>query len=431
MVEFAHELLEKSRLLVQLLVLGVHKHFAFHLLLLVSREVQLHLLVDARVGVAEGMQHQVVLARPGDLEPQLLLDDTLRVADALEGHDARCWSLDQEEKPLLELGLREEWSVHRANGLTLPEVLAHHTAGDGGDVAHNDLLLVLHLDDRLQLDVADVRAERLDVEGLLGLHRGHALALLGILGEEIAEGVDRVLATVAVLQRLLGEVGDLQQLRALHVQRLHKAPPELDHGLRREEPLPHACNLDHCLRDLHGVLQQLVRVAAELWRHQVVQPLHMRPDEELVLHNDGQLKLPLLVLRHSLTDGLHLRVVCRPRVHAPALGRGREQLRAVLHTRALVDVVPQELQGLNHHAIRRVVLGPLVVANESHWHDEEENEEENAEDHELVLLLQEEARQTDAHLRGLRAVGVAVLLVVLLGRLIGQGVVRLCDLDEP
>mmetsp|Transcript_71555 Transcript_71555/g.190314 ORF Transcript_71555/g.190314 Transcript_71555/m.190314 type:complete len:337 (+) Transcript_71555:907-1917(+) len=233
-----------------------------------------------------------------------------------------------------------------------------------------------------------------------------------------------------MLEALLVEVRDLQQLVALHVERLHQAPPELDHCLCREEPLAHACDLDHGLGDLHGVLEQLVGVLTQLVRHEVVQALHVRPDEELVLHDDRQLELALLVLRYVLREGLHLRVVRGPGGHAPALGRRRQQLWAVLESGGLVDVVPEKLQGLDHHAVGSVVLRALVVADEGHGHHKEQHEEEEAEDHEVVLLLQQEGWQTNANLRGLWAVGVAVLLVVLLRDLVGQRVVGLRDLDE-
>mmetsp|Transcript_97055 Transcript_97055/g.289934 ORF Transcript_97055/g.289934 Transcript_97055/m.289934 type:complete len:209 (+) Transcript_97055:1111-1737(+) len=132
-----------------------------------------------------------------------------------------------------------------------------------------------------------------------------------------------------------------------------------------------------------------------------------------------------------LRKRLHLHVVRGPRGHAPALRRGSQKLGAVLHARGLRDVVAEELQGLDHHAVRCVVLRPLVVADEGHGHHEEEHEEEAAEDHEVVLLLQQEAGQANAHLRGLRAVGVAILLVVLLRRLVRERIVGLGDLDEP
>mmetsp|Transcript_79882 Transcript_79882/g.178739 ORF Transcript_79882/g.178739 Transcript_79882/m.178739 type:complete len:211 (-) Transcript_79882:194-826(-) len=210
--------------------------------------------------------------------------------------------------------------MHRAHRLPLLEVLPSQLARHCGNVPDDYLGFVLHLEVGLEVHIADVGAEGLDVEDLLRLHLREALPLLGILVREVHQAGDRILAAVAVLQDLLVEVRDLQELRRLHIERLHQAPPELDHGLCREEPLAHAGDLDHGLRDLHGVLEELVGVRPKLLCHEVVQALHVRPDEELVLHDDRQLELPLLVLRDVLREGLHLHVVCGSRGHAPALG---------------------------------------------------------------------------------------------------------------
>mmetsp|Transcript_64620 Transcript_64620/g.179207 ORF Transcript_64620/g.179207 Transcript_64620/m.179207 type:complete len:439 (-) Transcript_64620:582-1898(-) len=410
----------------------MHENLALDLVLLEGVKVQFHLLVDACVGVAERMQRQAVFARARDLEAELLFHHALRIADPLEGDDARGRSgLNQEQPPLLELGLGEERSMDRTHGLLLLEVPPRQSRGDGCDVAHDDVRLVLHREDALQFHVADVRCKGLDVQQLLRLHLREALPLLRVPGDELREGRDRVLAAMAVLQDLLVEMRDLEQLGALHVECLHKAPPKLDHRLCREEPLAHARNLNHGLGDLHGILEQLVCVLLELRCHEVMQALHVRPNEELVLHDDRLLELALLVLCDVLREGLHLDIVGGPARHVPALSGGGEQFRAILHACRLVDVIPQELQGLDHHAIRSVVLGSLVVADEGHGHHEEEQEEEYAEDHEVVFLLQEEAGQPNAHLCRLWAVRVPILLIVHLGRLVSECIVCLGDLNEP
>mmetsp|Transcript_58999 Transcript_58999/g.173185 ORF Transcript_58999/g.173185 Transcript_58999/m.173185 type:complete len:447 (-) Transcript_58999:21-1361(-) len=239
-------------------------------------------------------------------------------------------------------------------------------------------------------------------------------------------------AALALLHGLLPEVRDLQELGALDVERLDKAASEVEHRVGRGEPLAHAGDLDHGLRDLHRVLEQLVVVLAQVGRHQVVQPLHVPPDQERVLADNRKRRLDRqrLVLDDLLPEVDHLRVVGRARQHAPALGRGRQELGAVLETRCFVDEAPAQVQRLQHHAVRCVVLGPLVVHDEDHRHHEEQEEEEEAEDHQLVVLLEEEARQADAHLRRRRTVGIAVLLVVRLGNRVGQRRVGLGDLDE-
>mmetsp|Transcript_20120 Transcript_20120/g.55415 ORF Transcript_20120/g.55415 Transcript_20120/m.55415 type:complete len:380 (+) Transcript_20120:793-1932(+) len=273
-----------------------------------------------------------------------------------------------------------------------------------------------------------MRAEGLNVCQLGGLQLQHGLALLSISRKELCKGGN--LAGPAKLQGLLCEVRDLQQLRALHIQRLHQAAAEVQHGLRRGEPLAHAGNLDHRLGDLHGVPQQRVAVAPELRCHEVVAPLHVGPDKELVLHDDGQGEGAPLVLDDLARELLDVLVVRRPHEHASALGAGGEELGARLQARGLVHVVAEKLQGLDHDAICGKVLCPLVVADEGHGDNKDEQEEECTEDRKVVLLLEKEARQPDANLRGLRAVGIAILLPVALGNLVRQGLVRLGDLDE-
>mmetsp|Transcript_85714 Transcript_85714/g.239596 ORF Transcript_85714/g.239596 Transcript_85714/m.239596 type:complete len:420 (-) Transcript_85714:25-1284(-) len=223
---------------------------------------------------------------------------------------------------------------------------------------------------------------------------------------------------------------DLEQLRTLHIQRLHEGAAELDHRLGREEPLAHASDFDHRLSDLHRVLEELVAIVPELRRHQVVEALHVRPDEELVLHDNRNSELFFLVLRDVLGQSLHRLVVGSTRDHAPAFRRGGEQLWAIFQSGGFVNVVSHELESLDHDAIRRVVFRALVIANEGHRHDKQEEEEKGAKNHEMVLLLEEEPRQTDADLCRLRPIGVPILLVILLGDLVGQRRISLGDLDE-
>mmetsp|Transcript_88359 Transcript_88359/g.274664 ORF Transcript_88359/g.274664 Transcript_88359/m.274664 type:complete len:352 (-) Transcript_88359:469-1524(-) len=350
-------------------------------------EAQLHLAVHARVGIAEGVKNQCVLARVGDLEAQLLLDEAVPFQIPLKVHDS-CGrrglvlvlllvaGRDQEEPPLLELRLREERRVDRTYGLVLAEVLPHHLHRDGGHIAHNYLPLVLHLDVCLELNLPYVLAEGLDIGQLVGHEPQHGLALLRVRLEELGEGGD--LGGLAPRHVLLLQVRNLQQLGAPHVQRLHKAPPEVEHGLRRGEPLAHAGNLDHGLGDLHGVLQQRVAVASQLGRHEGVTPLHVRPDEELVLHHDGQGEGAPLVLDHLPRELLHRLVVRGARHHGAALGAGPQELRAGLEAGRLVHVVPEELQRVDHDAVGGEVLRPLIVADECYGDDEDEDEEEGA-----------------------------------------------------
>mmetsp|Transcript_115580 Transcript_115580/g.331799 ORF Transcript_115580/g.331799 Transcript_115580/m.331799 type:complete len:418 (+) Transcript_115580:16-1269(+) len=271
LAQVTHELLEKRRLQVELLVFLVHENLALHLLLRERCEGDLRLLVQARVCVAQGMQLHPVLARPGDLEAQLRLDDALLVADALVGEDARARvAFDEKDPPLLVLCNREEGSMCGPHRLVLAQVLPVQLDDECGHVADDDLILVFNEDLGVELHVAHVRAEGLDVRDLVGLHLGHALALLGVALHEVDKARHRVLPFRAMLQRLRIEVGDLQKLRTLHVERLDQAAAELDHRLRGEEPLAHASDLDHGLGDFHGVLQQLVQVGLQLRRQQVV-----------------------------------------------------------------------------------------------------------------------------------------------------------------
>mmetsp|Transcript_48422 Transcript_48422/g.147309 ORF Transcript_48422/g.147309 Transcript_48422/m.147309 type:complete len:326 (+) Transcript_48422:1164-2141(+) len=157
----------------------------------------------------------------------------------------------------------------------------------------------------------------------------------------------------------------------------------------------------------------------------------MGPDQEAVSHDDRVLlELAGLVLGDLLGQGLHGLVVRRALGHRPALrGRG-QQLRAILHARGFAYVEAQELQRLDHDAVGRIILGALVITDEGHRHDEQQEKEEYAQYHQLVVFLQQKPRQADADLARLRAVRVAVLLEVLPGALVGQRGIRLSDLDE-
>mmetsp|Transcript_69573 Transcript_69573/g.123068 ORF Transcript_69573/g.123068 Transcript_69573/m.123068 type:complete len:275 (+) Transcript_69573:726-1550(+) len=176
--------------------------------------------------------------------------------------------------------------------------------------------------------------------------------------------------------------------------------------------------------------QQLVQVLLKFRRHEMMQTLHVAQDQEVVLDDDRKVELPLLVLDNLCSQRLHLRVVRGPTFHGSALGRGGQELSAVLQARGLIDVVPHKLQGFDHHAIGCIVLGPLVVANENHRYHEKQEEEEKTQNCQMVVLLQEEARQTNANFRCLRAIRIAILLVVCLCSFISQSIVRLGDLDE-
>mmetsp|Transcript_32131 Transcript_32131/g.69438 ORF Transcript_32131/g.69438 Transcript_32131/m.69438 type:complete len:231 (-) Transcript_32131:1098-1790(-) len=229
----------------------MNKNFSFHLILCTHVEVQVHLLVDPHIGVAERVHRQAVLARPRDLEAQFGFDQPFSVADALKGDNAGVGStLHQKDPPLLKLRLREKWSMHRTHRLALVQVLAQQLDGHGGNVAHHNLFLIFDLCDRLALHVAAVTGKSLDVCNLVSGHGGKALPLLWVLLQIVCQGRGRILAFKAVLQDLIIEMRDLQQLRTLHIQGLNQGPPEFDHGLSCEEPLSHAGDFNHRLRNL-------------------------------------------------------------------------------------------------------------------------------------------------------------------------------------
>mmetsp|Transcript_160302 Transcript_160302/g.510180 ORF Transcript_160302/g.510180 Transcript_160302/m.510180 type:complete len:249 (-) Transcript_160302:1295-2041(-) len=210
--KITHELLEESGLEVEVFVLLVHDNLALdrRVVFVADVELQDHLLVKTSIRVAQDVELQPVLPWSGKLEAHLLLDEALGAPHPLEGDDAAEGALHQEDPPLLIFGLREEGCVNWANRLAILQVVPLHLHGDGGDVADNYLSLVLDLDGGPQLHVTNVLAESLDIQHLLGLQGRHALPVLRLLLQEGVQGRDRVFPRFAVLDVLLGEVGDLQ-----------------------------------------------------------------------------------------------------------------------------------------------------------------------------------------------------------------------------
>mmetsp|Transcript_1582 Transcript_1582/g.4049 ORF Transcript_1582/g.4049 Transcript_1582/m.4049 type:complete len:476 (+) Transcript_1582:498-1925(+) len=340
--------------------------------------------------------------------------------------------LHEEEPPLIELGLWEERCVHGTHRLIPLDVLPQHLHCDGRNVAHDDLGLVLYLDLGLELDLPQVGAEGIYVRYLSRLHAGEQrLSLLSIHCQKLCKGGDRVPAVSALLHSLFLEMRNLQELGTSNVERLDQAAPEVDHRLRSGEPLAHAGDLDHGLRDLHRVAEHRVQVLAKLRRHEAVAPLHVGPDEELVLHDSWEREDTLLVLHNLTRELLYVIIVRRSRGHAPALRAGGQELWAGLTARRLGDVFAEEVQRVNQDAVSREVLGPLVVADERDRHHQDDHNKENEQDVHVIVLFKKEEGQSNANLRGLRAIRVAVLLPVPPCDVVGEGGIGLGDLDEP
>mmetsp|Transcript_51563 Transcript_51563/g.131106 ORF Transcript_51563/g.131106 Transcript_51563/m.131106 type:complete len:306 (-) Transcript_51563:1115-2032(-) len=252
LAEVAHELLEQGRYQVELLVFLVDEDLSLGLVLLQHVEGKLELLVDAHVAVVPGVQLELPLAGPAQhLESQLGLHKLVCVPHALHRYDLVAGGrLGEEEPPLLILGLREERRMHGARRLVFPEVGALHLHRHGGDVADDDLALVLHGDLRHHLHTAKVQGKGLDVQNLLGGQALKAFSFLRGLAQEARQRGGGILAAQAMSQNFLIEVRDLQELMGLHVEGLNQAPLEVDHGRGGVEPVARTRVLDHGLRDL-------------------------------------------------------------------------------------------------------------------------------------------------------------------------------------
>mmetsp|Transcript_96921 Transcript_96921/g.278405 ORF Transcript_96921/g.278405 Transcript_96921/m.278405 type:complete len:235 (+) Transcript_96921:643-1347(+) len=229
--------------------------------------------------------------------------------------------------------------VRRPHRLLRPEMFSLQAHVDRGHIVHDDFRFILDAEGSLKVYLGDVRAEGFDVEELVRRHAvEQALPLLGIGRQKLGQGADLAPLGGALPHILLVDVRNLQQMRTSDVDGLDQAPPEIDHGLRASEPLAHAGDLDHRLGHLHGVPQQRVAVAFELGGHQVVSPLHVGPDQVLILGHHREREGPLLVLDDVPAEELDLLVVRRPRRDVPALGAGGQELGAGLGPRSLEDV---------------------------------------------------------------------------------------------
>mmetsp|Transcript_72808 Transcript_72808/g.210792 ORF Transcript_72808/g.210792 Transcript_72808/m.210792 type:complete len:207 (+) Transcript_72808:169-789(+) len=205
------------------------------------------------------MQRHGAPTRPGDLEAQLDLDAAVGVQASLEVQDALPL-LDEEKPPLLELQLREQGRACRSDRLVPAKVRPREHRVASGDIADHDFALVLHVNRGPQLDLADMRAEGLDIGQLRRRHRCAQQRPPSIRPkrEEIREPGAIPTTDNDVF---VGKVRHLQQLGAADIQRLHHSAAEVDHGSRRSKPLAHASDFDHRLCHDHGPPQDLVTIS--------------------------------------------------------------------------------------------------------------------------------------------------------------------------
>mmetsp|Transcript_14526 Transcript_14526/g.35185 ORF Transcript_14526/g.35185 Transcript_14526/m.35185 type:complete len:283 (-) Transcript_14526:179-1027(-) len=186
------------------------------------------------------------------------------------------------------------------------------------------------------------------------------------------------------------------------------------------------------------MLQQDPQILDQCRGHQLVHALHVCQDETVVLPDDGKGPLDtlvqFLVLHNVAVNNPHIFLVRHADLNVDSrLGGASQQLWALLHAKRwalVIDVLPQISQSLHEDTIARVLLLRLIVANSSQGYDEQQDQEENAQDHQLIFILQQKSRQSDTQLHLYRAIRVAILFKIGPRHIVSERRIRLGDLNE-
>mmetsp|Transcript_46349 Transcript_46349/g.123105 ORF Transcript_46349/g.123105 Transcript_46349/m.123105 type:complete len:372 (+) Transcript_46349:277-1392(+) len=307
--KFPQPLLEQCGLKVEILVCLMQGVLTWTFLLQEGMDLELDLLVQSHVGITDGMQDKVVFTRVDDLNAELFLQDSLQPHDSFEMDDPRLRGFNQEQPPLLEVRLRKERCVHWSLGFALSQTCPNHPHAHRGDVAHNTLVFILHINMRLDGDRAQVRTESFNICHLIRIEvREEQSPLRRGLGQEVLK-LDHGRSQCPTSFYIVGsEVGSLQQRRTPHIKGLQQATSELQHCLRACEPLFHTGNLDHCLCEAHRMPKHVLCVLSQLSGHVALVPLHVSPDQKLVLHHNRLYEHRSPVLNNTIKP-LDVRVV--------------------------------------------------------------------------------------------------------------------------
>eukprot|EP00971_Amphidinium_carterae_P069971 1384483-Amphidinium_carterae.1 len=93
-------------------------------------------------------------------------------------------------------------------------------------------------------------------------------------------------------------------------------------------------------------------------------PLHVCPDQKLVLYHAGHGEGALLVLNNMTAELVAMICIGGPRPHTSPFSACCQHFWACLYSSVLSHIDTEEIQGLDQNAIGSVIFGALVVANE-------------------------------------------------------------------
>mmetsp|Transcript_9602 Transcript_9602/g.18116 ORF Transcript_9602/g.18116 Transcript_9602/m.18116 type:complete len:265 (+) Transcript_9602:609-1403(+) len=251
------------------------------------------------------MQIELVLSDPRGKELDVVLHDLGGFGDLFDTDDLAL-ARAQNDPPCLLLREGEARSVNQPGLFVFSQVVTSQCDADGTQVALVNLvvLVVVHKDSGLHVEVRDELAARKDVAFLLIGHVGQTLLLLVGHLDVLADvlGPDGRLALFAVLHFLVGEVGQLEEGRVARPEGLRDELPEVDAVHGRLELILVLTDGDHCLDQAVGVAQHVGQVVLGLGGELVGLTKEVRVHQNVAGDADGMIVLGLL---HLTPDSVH------------------------------------------------------------------------------------------------------------------------------
>ena len=325
--------------------------------------------------------------------------------------------------------------VHRPRLFARLEVGAVHLDSKRQHVSLADLILVLDRDSELDLEVRNALDRLLDIDELRVVKVLHASPVRLGRVDPIQQLAGLVLTSRRVLDLLFAKVGELGEARVLDPNGLHEPLRELNHVLGRLHPAPGRGVHEEAFEEVRRLLEHEVQVGLEGGPDLELEDVRVEQVVALGLLRRAVLVLLLLHLlrvvpQAALEIGDVAELLLRHFELEDELVRAGEDLGENLEVRVLAEHVVEPSHGVVADHVVHVLLGLVVPQADAHGDGDDEHEQVDHEDHLVVLLVVKEGGQADRQLHGLAAVGVAELLVVLLGRLVRQRFVGLGDLHE-
>mmetsp|Transcript_26594 Transcript_26594/g.54410 ORF Transcript_26594/g.54410 Transcript_26594/m.54410 type:complete len:507 (+) Transcript_26594:535-2055(+) len=382
------------------------------------------------------MQLELIFSLSGSQELDLVLHNTGRIRDLLDVNDLALPG-SKYDPPGLSLGEGEVRSVDQSGLFALLQILARHLHLNRAQVSLIDLvvLIIVHVHLGFHGEAGHDAAAFQDVLLLFFGEVGHSLLVLIIQFQVFGQvlGLLGGLALGAVGRLLLREVGKLQQGGIPDPDGLADVLAELDAVEGRLEGILMLADRDHGIDEAVGVAEHVIEVVLHLLSQLIGLSEKVGVEEHVARDADGMVVLGLLHLRLDLLHrgaDLLLFGITPGQIPLAELGASRDDLGEGLDEGVLVEVVMEPGIGVVHDVLLSELGGIGVITPDAEGDDADHDDKVGDQDHVAVVSVEEPGGQADGNLEGLLAVRVAVLLVVLLGLRVREGLVGLGDHHE-